>query len=640
MDRRKFIKNNSLALAGLSITSSFALETSYFITKNIKLLSPDNQYLFELFIKDQSPYYRIFFQNKLIIDRSSLGFEIKTLKNILKNVKIRVVSKKNANSSWKPVYGEKSEYPERYNQIEIEFVSVKHDKPVLILCIRAYNEGVAFRYESGYKRKMVIEKELTGFTFPRDAEIWFSERAQSETLKKKISELKEEVMERPLLVQLNDELYVSLGEADLVDFARMKYKKDREKENTLLARLDGKVVFENPFKSPWRVIMAGKTAGEILKNNYFFLNLSEPDKIGSANWIKPGKVIREVTLTTTGGLACVDFAAKYGLQYVEFDAGWYGNEYDKNSDASRVNVDPRRSPGPLDLKKVIDYAGSKGIGIILYVNQNALTTQIDKILPLYKSWGIKGVKYGFVNVGSQKDTRWLHEAVKKAADNQLMVDIHDEYRPTGFSRTYPNLMTQEGVRGDEESPDNHQVLKTLFTRMVAGAADQTNCYFAKRVDKKMGSHVSQMAKTILIYSPWQFLFWYDRPEASPHDKGGAGNSVPLLKEIPDLQFYKDLPVVWDDTRILEGKVGQYATIVRKNGDNWFLGSLTDKPRNVKISFDFLDNTLIYQATVYEDDNLGTITNVAIKMIQINSKTVLNFKLGHKKGLAIVIKKHK
>ena len=131
---------------------------------------------------------------------------------------------------------------------------------------------------------------------------------------------------------------------------------------------------------------------------------------------------------------------------------------------------------------------------------------------------------------------WLHEAVRKTSKYKLLVDIHDEYRPTGYSRTYPNLMTQEGIRGDEESTDNHNVLITIFTRMIAGAGDQTNCYFAPRVDEKMGSHASQMAKAICIYSPWQFIYWYDRPENSPRDKGGVGSGPSVISEIPVSYF--------------------------------------------------------------------------------------------------------
>lgn len=189
--------------------------------------------------------------------------------------------------------------------------------------------------------------------------------------------------------------------------------------------------------------------------------------------------MREVTLTTEGGKALVDFAVKRNLQYIHFDAGWYGFEYDKASDATTVTLDPRRNPkiDALNLKEVVAYAKQHGIGVMLYVNQRALQQQLDEILPLYKSWGISGIKFGFVQVGSQVWTKWMHEAVKKCADYGLMVDIHDEYRPTGFSRTYPNLMTQEGIRGNEEFPDATHNVTLPFTRFVAGAADYTICYY-------------------------------------------------------------------------------------------------------------------------------------------------------------------
>jgi alpha-glucosidase len=348
-------------------------------------------------------------------------------------------------------------------------------------------------------------------------------------------------------------------------------------------------------------------------------------------------VIREVTLTTQGGIACVDFAEKHNMQFVEFDAGWYGNEYDDASDATTVTVDPKRSPGPLDLQKVIDYANDKGIGIILYVNRRALEKQLDEVLPLLKSWGVAGLKYGFVNVGPQKWTSWLHEAVRKAAEHELMVDVHDEYRPTGYSRTYPNLMTQEGIRGDEESTPNDGVITTIFTRMIAGAGDQTNCYFASRVTEKMGSHASQMAKVICIYSPWQFLYWYDRPQGSPSKTGGAGGAEGAIPEIDDLQFFDDVPTVWDDTKIIEGYPGKYVSIARKNGNKWYLGSIAGSEEyNLSIKLDFLDENTTYKATVFSDDiSLNTRTNVRIVDMEVNSKTVFEKNILKQNGLAVI-----
>jgi alpha-glucosidase len=385
--------------------------------------------------------------------------------------------------------------------------------------------------------------------------------------------------------------------------------------------------------------MLGDSPADILENNDFILNLNEPSQIEDPSWIHPGKVIREVSLTTEGGIACVDFAVKYNLQYVEFDAGWYGDEYDDASDATTVTVDPRRSPGPLDLQEVIKYAHERDIKIILYVNRRALEKQLDALLPLLKSWGVDGLKYGFVQVGSQQWTSWLHQAVRKAASHELMVDIHDEYRPTGYSRTYPNLMTQEGIRGDEESPTNEMVLNTLFTRMIAGAGDHTNCYFAERVTETMGSHASQMAKTICIYSPWQFLFWYDRPMDSPGKKGGAGGTAGRILEIPDLEFYRQLPTVWDDSRVLDGYPGSHAIIARKSGEGWFVGALNGpEDREFSFTLDFLEEGVEYTAEIYSDDaGLGTRTNVLIEQEEVDRETLISRSILKGNGFAMIIR---
>jgi alpha-glucosidase len=266
-----------------------------------------------------------------------------------------------------------------------------------------------------------------------------------------------------------------------------------------------------------------------------------------------------------------------------------------------------------------------------------LTKQLDTILPLYQSWGVKGIKYGFVNVGLQQPTHWLYEAVEKASKYKILLDIHDEFRPTGFSRTYPNLLTQEGIRGDEESPGNQHVLITMFTRMIAGAGDHTNCYFAPRIEN-MGSHASQMAKAICLYSPWQFIYWYDRPEDSPRKLGGAGSSASVIAEIPDLTFYDALPTVWDDTKVLEGKIGEYATIARKSGNNWFIGSMTDQPRTLALSFSFLNKQKQYEATIYADDaQSDTPTHIKISKQKVTSSSKLLFQLKAKNGVAIILK---
>jgi len=608
---------------------------------SVSVVSPDGRTKVTFSIPDSaSMYYQVSRDEDILIQPSQLGFQLENARDIGNNLEIVSFSESNVNQTWKPVYGEKASYPDHYRQLVVRLKEKIKPEREFEVTFRAYNEGVAFHYSFLPEKvltQLTVEKELTEFQFTDDHMCWVSDRAQSPYKKVPVSAVSEPA-ERPLVIE-SGEHFLAIGEARLVDFSRMKLVHGKN-ENTLVASLHDSPTVNLPYNTPWRTIMIGDSPGALLEHNYFTLNLNDPCAIEDVSWIKPGKVIREVTLTTRGGMACVDFAVANGLQYVEFDAGWYGLEYDDASDATTITVDPKRSPGPLDLHKVIDYAESKGIGVIVYVNRRALEKQIDEILPLYKSWGIKGVKYGFVQVGSQEWTTWLHEAVKKAAENQLMVDIHDEYRPTGFSRTYPNLMTQEGIRGDEESPINTHTLITLFTRMLAGAGDNTICYFAPRVTESMGGHVSQLAKAVMLYSPWQFLFWYDRPPNSADVIGGVPGRKGFIEQQPELEFFKHMPTVWNDTRVLEGEIGEYATLVRKSDEDWFLGSLTgNNSRTVSIDLSFLEKGTNYTAKVYtHDPESNSSTKVKIEEITVRSDDPLEYEIEANSGLAIHFRK--
>lgn len=528
------------------------------------------------------------------------------------------------NNTWQPVYGEQELITDHYNEVLLTFESKKNQKNML-LTVRLYDEGLAFKYTFNQLDfwNCVVTGEQTTFTFLSDCKVWASGNAQGAIGQTTLNQLKG-TADRPLLIQMDNRHYAAVGEAALVDYARMKLKKGSQ-PNTIESVLSSKVnLCMAGYTTPWRYVMIGQTPGELVENNYFLLNLNEPNQIENTAWIKPGKVIREVTLTTAGGLACIDFAARNQIEYVEFDAGWYGPEDNKESDASTITVDPARSKGPLDLHKVIEYANQKDVGIIVYVNMKALAKQLDQILPLYKKWGIKGIKYGFVDVGDQYSTSWLHHAVRKAAKYELMVDIHDEYRPTGYSRTYPNLMTQEGIRGDEESPSLQQTVYTFFTRMIAGAGDYTNCFFAERVSAKMGGKAAQMAKAIIIYSPWQFVYWYDRPFNSPHKTGGAGSAETLIVEDKSTEFYRHLPTIWNESNVLTSELDKPLIVARRNGNDWYLGIINagDK-QEISIPFDFLKANKEYKANLYHQTANDLKKNhISIKTIDIKKSLQL------------------
>ena len=232
----------------------------------------------------------------------------------------------------------------------------------------------------------------------------------------------------------------------------------------------------------------------------------------------------------------------------------------------------------------------------------------------------------------------MHDAVKKCAENQLMVDIHDEYRPTGFSRTYPNLLTQEGVRGNEEMPDATNNLILPFTRYVAGPADYTISYYFRNFDgynpqmidtlapKARAIHATsgqQLAMAVVYYSPLQFLYWYDRPSDS--------------RDEPELEFFDRVPTVWDETKVLQGKIGEYITTARRKGDEWFVGVMNGlQPRTLDIPFNFLPAGKKYVAHIYRDGTIKTPTRtkVEVETRTVDANTVLPAKLYGSGGLAI------
>jgi alpha-glucosidase len=198
-------------------------------------------------------------------------------------------------------------------------------------------------------------------------------------------------------------------------------------------------------------------------------------------------------------------------------------------------------------------------------------------------------------------------------------------------------MTQEGIGGDETSPTNRQTLTILFTRMLAGAGDNTVCYYDGRVSRN-ACHAYQLAKAVCIYSPWQFLYWYDRPQASSPSTGGAGGSKRGIGDEPELEFFDHVPTVWDDTRVIHGRVGEYAVIARRSEDIWFIGCMNaGEQRTLDVPLDFLASDVKYTAHVYSHDpSVPTRTHVRIDRLPVDSTTVLKAPMSAQGGQAIRI----
>lgn len=568
-----------------------------------------------------------------VITRGALGIDLSGIGTVGGRGTLSTVESRSVDTTWTPPYGERSVIPDRFHEETLTISHASHGALTVRLQFRSYNEGAALRYLVDGGGTFTVSGEKTSFPLPASSVAWVSSTAQGAISRVAIGSVGSNV-ERPLTAELAPDLFIALGEANLRDHARMKFS--RTGASTLVPAPASSASYTDHFASPWRFVRAASSACELHHGNHLLLNLSDPSEVADTSWVRPGKLLREVTLTTDGGIATVNWAATHGLDFLHIDAGWYGNEYDDASDATTVTVDPARSPGPLDLQAVIDHAESKGLGVVLYVNRRALERQLDELLPLYHDWGVAGIKFGFVNVGPQQWTKWLHDSIARCAAHEIMVNVHDEYRMTGVERTLPHFMTAEGIRGDEESTPNEMVLRTIFTRCLAGAGDQTNCYFAPRVTT-MGSHASQLAKTVLIYSPWQHLFWYDRPPDAP-GAGGAGGSASVLEEVPELSFFERLPTVWDETRWLQGHPESHAVVARRKGDLWFLGGLNGTTaREVNIALDFLPEGQNYRIELFIDDpTVETVTRVGQRVWVVDRNSTIVRQLAVRNGLAAIL----
>ncbi|MCH1503634.1 glycoside hydrolase family 97 protein [Verrucomicrobiales bacterium] len=586
----------------------------------VEVVSPNGDLRLDVSVNDAGALvYHVDWKGKPVIVPSGMGFMLADGEDWSAGFDAEVErSITQTIGSWKPVWGERERILDTYHGATVRF-GKRVGAGELAVEMRAYNEGVAFRYvldSVGSRTRLKIEREQTEFRMVADHDVWAVTSAQGKYSKVKMSAMPSTV-ERPCVLEAGGGPLIAIAEAALVDYSRMRLGPLADAQHALVSKLHGPVEVELPLKTPWRVIMIADQAGELLENNHLLLNLNEPSKLEKTDWIKPGKVIRDVSLSTEGGMACVDFAVDYGLQYVEFDAGWYGDERDEDSDATTV------SKRGLDLPKVIAHAKERGIGVLLYVNRRHLERDLDALLPLYKSWGIAGLKFGFVQHGSQKWTRWMHEAIVRAAEYELMVDVHDEYRMTGWQRTYPNFMTAEGIGGDETRPSNVQALANLFTRMIAAPADHTFCYYNRYVDETT-SHAAQLAKMVCFFSPWQFVFWYDRPQR--------------MERGPELGFIKDLPTTWNETRVLRGEIGKFAVVARRHGNDWFVGCLNaGQARTLDVSLDFLPSTGVFAAEIYRDDpEMDTVAKVSIEKREVTSNDSLSAGMSGQGGVAIRI----
>lgn len=607
------------------------------ITAQERLTSPNGNYQFEFHRVDGCLNYSITFQKEKVVSDGELGVDIDnhltefamgiptdTSAVWTTHLRLTGIDRQERDTVWHPLYGEQGTIRDHYNEMTLHFskggeeqkADGSYDKRkhyLMDIEVRAYDEGIAFRYhfpEATNGLFMHVTGERTTFPVDPNATAWHEAWAQGPYTRQTLNDWPDE-SERPLLLSLPSGRWLALLECGLRDYPRGKFRLTGV--GVIQTSLFGSADLITPYSTPWRVVMAGEKAVDLINHNYIVLNLNTPNELEDVCFIRPGKAFRSSRLDKENIMKSIDFCADFGMEYVELDAGWYGPEMKVESDASRVaeNRD-------FNMEEICRYAREKGVGVWLYVNQRALWRQLDTILPVYRQWGVSGVKFGFVQIGSQQWTTWLHDAVKKCGEYGLMVDIHDEYRPTGVSRSLPNLLTQEGIRGNEEMPDATHNVTLPFTRFLCGPGDYTLCYFNNRVKC---THGHQLAMAAVYYSPLQFMFWYDLPGAYQGEE--------------ELQFWREIPTVFDESIALDGEPGEYIVQARRSGSTWYVGAMTNtEGRKVSISTSFLPKGR-YQVTLYNDDpTLESRTKVGVKQFTIKSGETIDVLLQASGGAAM------
>jgi len=604
MKRKKLLCGIILFMTGVSVVQA----ASYSLT------SPDGHHAVVFKLVDGKLYYGLDYQGETILADSRLSLNLEGADDLSEGFQVDGTHVRSQHESWVPVVGSMSSYPDVYNEQIIQLSDITGRR--LDLTFRAYNEGVAFRYtipEQPALKAFTLSAESTEFQFTADHSVYWDDYPQAKYSKVTISEMGPNST-RPLLVEAGSH-FVAIAEAgDLEHYVPMAL--NRKGENCLVTSFRrGTVTAKGSMSTPWRVVMVADHPGRLVERHYLLQNLSAPCALSDTSWIKPGKVWRS-RLTTDGAKSIIDYAAANNYQYVHYDAGWYGPERDRTSN-------PVTYKDEIDMDEVVAYGRERGVGLICYINKIAMSDyDLDKTFSTYEKWGIRGVKFGFVDWQSQADMEFLFWAIKKAAQYHLVVDIHDNFRLTGIERTYPHVLTVEGILGNEEraTRDNppKNVLTTSFARMIAGAGDYTPCFLNGRVV----SRSFQLALGVVFYSPLQYLHWYD--QADQYEG----------KVFPELEFWKEMPTTWDDSKVIHGSIGEFMTVARRKGDDWFVGTITNDSRSLDIPLNFL-GTGTFTAKIYREDPADKKL-VVIKSLEVSSKSTLTASMSSGSGHAIWI----
>ena len=653
------------------LVSNWCLGVTDCDAKNVLVSSPDGAVMVTVGVKDHHPFYRVDYQGRTLVAPSRLGFRLDH-EELGANMTMGKVSRSSMDETWTQPWGENGTTRNHYNELTVDYR--EHTGRLMQVVFRVFNDGFGFRYNlpSQDKRKeYCVQDELTEITLAHDAKAWSirsNHTAYFEGIYTADLLSRKDTVCTPLTIEYEKDLFLAIHEAALEDYASINLTPRRGNDGSvrLLTALTPwrngvKVYAKGDLKSPWRTMIISKTAGGLLTSD-LMLNLNEPSRIEDTSWIEPGRYIgiwwsihkKQNTwemgpthgATTENVKRYMDFAARHGFSGVlaeGWNPGWGQGE----------KISYLESYPDFDIEEVCRYGQSKGVRFIGHTetwgNASLLENQMEQAFSWFEKLGIRAVKTGYVGhyfdgkelAKSQYGIRHYRRVIECAAKHHIMIDNHEPAMPTGIQRTWPNLMTQEGVRGQEYNawdrrggnPPAHTV--TLpFTRGLAGPTDFTPAIFNfSEIVKGTHPHstlAKQLGEFVVIYSPLQM----------------AADAIENYEGHPALSFIETCPTTWSKTLVPNGEIGKYITIARKarHGDSWFIGSITnEEARNIDVALDFLDEGATYRAMIYEDgpeaDYEHNPYEMTIRQMNVVKGDTLYLRLARSGGAAIRIEKN-
>ena len=639
--------------------------------KNEMVTSPDGAVMVTVGVKDHRPFYTVDYQGRTLVAPSHLGFRLDD-EELGANMTMGKVGRSSKDETWTQIWGENETARNHYNELTVDYR--EHTGRLMQVVFRVFNDGFGFRYNlpSQDKRKeYCVQDELTEISLAHDAKAWSiqsNHTAYFEGIYTADLLSKKDTVCTPLTIEYEKDLFLAIHEAALEDYASINLTPRTGDDGSvrLLTALTPwrngvKVYAKGELKSPWRTMIISKTAGGLLTSD-LMLNLNEPSRIEDTSWIEPGRYIgiwwsihkKQNTwemgpthgATTENVKRYMDFAARHGFSGVlaeGWNPGWGQGE----------KISYLESYPDFDIEEVCRYGQSKGVRFIGHTetwgNATLLENQMEEAFSWFEKLGIRAVKTGYVGhyfdgkelAKSQYGIRHYRRVIECAAKHHIMIDNHEPAMPTGIQRTWPNLMTQEGVRGQEYNawdrrggnPPAHTV--TLpFTRGLAGPTDFTPAIFNfSEIVKGTHPHstlAKQLGEFVVIYSPLQM----------------AADAIENYEGQPALSFIENCPTTWSKTLVPNGEIGKYITIARKarHDDSWFIGSITnEEARNIDIALDFLDEGATYRAMIYEDgpeaDYEHNPYEMTIRQVSVIQGDTLHLRLARSGGAAIRIEKN-